>query len=119
MKVFDLAKAAFDRALANEHKMGALETSVKTVVEQLREWKQDTRDRLSDFEARNERRIQDLEARIRTLESENAKLQGLVASALGDALKANFQDRNPQAAQAALRAIAAPSEPESGSSDAS
>jgi hypothetical protein len=47
----------------------------------------------SSFERRIESKIDSLEARIRELERENAKLQGQVQAAYADALKAVVFDR--------------------------
>lgn len=80
----DTAKAALGKAveaLESVAAMGAIIGQVQTSQAQ--------------FEARLERRMEALESRIRELERENARLNGLVASSYGEAVKVLMEHQRP------------------------
>ena len=79
----EAAKAALSKAVEALQAIA----EVRAIVQQLQIGS-------ANFERRVEARIDSLEARIRELERENAKLQGQVQGAYADALKTVFWDKS-------------------------
>ena len=82
MGLGDAAKAALSKAIEALQAIA----EIKAIVQQLQVSS-------SNFERRLESRVESLEARIRELERENAKLHGQVNAAFADALRIAFFDQ--------------------------